>query len=224
MNYRFTLKSANAKTGPIPVTTSARATCAPSCPWKNNGCYAESGPPAIVWNEVDKGERGAGSWAELLQKIKALPAGQIWRHNQAGDLPHASGVIDAAAMRGLARANKGKRGFTYTHHAPTALNLKTIRAAVEAGFTINLSADSLTDADAKAEFGLPVTVVMPSDARQNTVTPAGRKVIVCPATQQDDITCASCKLCAIPDRAAIIGFPAHGARKGRIDASLEGTA
>ena len=224
MNYRFTLKSANAKTGPIPVTTSARATCAPSCPWKNNGCYAESGPLAIVWGEVDRGERGAGSWAELLKNIAKLPAGQVWRHNQAGDLPHANGAIDAAAMRGLARANRNKRGFTYTHHAPTASNLKTIRAAVEAGFTVNLSADNLADADAKAEFGLPVTVVMLSDARQNTVTPAGRKVIICPATQRDDITCASCKLCAIPDRAAIIGFPAHGARKGRINASLGGTA
>ena len=40
-------------------------------------------------------------------------------------------------------------------------------------------------------------------------TPAGRRIAVCPATYSN-ATCKSCGACARP-RAAVIGFPAHGA-------------
>lgn len=36
-NYRFTLKSANSKTGPIPVTTTSSDTCPNSCALKASG-------------------------------------------------------------------------------------------------------------------------------------------------------------------------------------------
>jgi len=52
--------------------------------------------------------------------------------------------------------------------------------------------------------------VLPIDQKENTTTPGGRKIVLCPATIRDGISCADCKLCAISNRAAIIGFPAHG--------------
>jgi hypothetical protein len=55
--FHLTLKSRNVKTGPIPVSTSTRKTCPDSCPFKNNGCYAESGPLAIHWKAVTQGKR-----------------------------------------------------------------------------------------------------------------------------------------------------------------------
>ena len=48
-------------------------------------------------------------------------------------------------------------------------------------------------------------------------TPDGRRVVVCPATYRDDVNCKSCGLCQ-KARDVIVGFPAHGARKGRIAA------
>ena len=57
-NTHLTLRSANAKTGPIPVSTSSIQTCPPSCLLKEAGCYANSGPLAIHWKAVNEGRRG----------------------------------------------------------------------------------------------------------------------------------------------------------------------
>ncbi len=50
MSYvHLTSKSSNAKTGPIPVSTSTAAWCPDSCPLKGAGCYGNGGPLAIQW-------------------------------------------------------------------------------------------------------------------------------------------------------------------------------
>ena len=79
---------------------------------------------------------------------------------------------------------------------------------------------NFADADALADHAAgPVVVVLPSTTTANTVTPAGRPVVICPATQRDDVSCASCQLCQ-RQRAAIVGFPAHGARHRVINLRL----
>jgi hypothetical protein len=226
MQVHLTLKSANAKTGPIPVSTTSAASCPTVCPFRRKlsadsgklesfGCYADGGPLAIHWREVTEQRRG-GNWSVFCATIAKLPDGQLWRHNQAGDLPMMANTqtIDARAVRKLISANKGKRGFTYTHHDMSKPSNWTIVAQCNAaGFTVNLSANDLRHADELANLNIgPVVVVLPSDAMANTETPAGRKVVVCPATQRDDIDCAKCQLCA-RQREVIIGFPAHGAAK-----------
>jgi hypothetical protein len=120
----------------------------------------------------------------------------------------------------LVAANTGRRGFTYTHHRDAA-SINWIRHANAWGFTVNLSANDLHDADRLADHAAgPVVVVLPSTTTQNTTTPAGRAVVICPATQRDDVTCASCQLCQ-RQRAAIVGFPAHGTRRRVIDIKLQ---
>lgn len=206
----LTLKSANAKTGPIPVSTTSALSCSDTCPFKDNGCYAESGPLALHWRAVTTGDRGL-TWPEFCNAIAQLPDGQLWRHNQAGDLPGLGDYINPAAMQLLIDANKGRRGFTYTHKPATPENLELIRAANAAGFTVNLSANNLAHADTLAETGAgPVVTVLPADAPAKLRTPAGRPVITCPAQTRDDVSCADCQLCARADRPTIIGFLAHG--------------
>lgn len=215
VTVHITKKSANKKTGPIPVTITSGDSCPSVCPLRDQGCYAQSGPLALHWNKVDSGERG-GSWDALCSTVAAFPEDQIWRHNQAGDLPHVDGVIDAAAVDALALANVGRRGFTYTHHDMTiAANVETVRVANDYGFTVNLSANDPAHADELAETGAgPVVTVISEFADSNvSYTPAGRRIITCPATTRDDVSCATCKLCAKPDRSVIIGFPLHGARR-----------
>ena len=65
----------------------------------------------------------------------------------------------------------------------------------------------------------PVVVVLPSNQTENTVTPKGRKVVVCPATQRDNVSCATCQLCQ-RQRSTIVGFPAHGSRHRVINLRL----
>jgi len=218
-NYYLTEKSRNAKTGPIPVSTTSADTCPNDCPFRGNGCYADGYPLKGRWNEVTRGERG-GPLADLCEKIAALPAGQLWRHNQAGDLPGDGERIDSAGLAAIVAANNGKRGFTFTHYSPARKrNAAAIRKANAAGFTVNLSANNLDHADDLAALDIgPVAVVLPAgfDGRQ-TETPAGRRVAQCPATYKDT-TCADCGLCAKRDRKVIVGFPAHGVHKRKADA------
>jgi hypothetical protein len=70
-----------------------------------------------------------------------------------------------------------------------------------------------------ADHAAGPVVVVPSTQTANTTTPAGRAVVICPATQRDDISCATCQLCQ-RQRAAIVGFPAHGTKKRVIDIKL----
>lgn len=216
--YHLVRVSRNRKTGPIPVTTTSANSCPPTCSFKANGCYAESGPLAIHWNAVSRGRRGS-SFDELLQEITTLRRHALWRHNQAGDLtPEAPGVIDARLLTRLAMANRGRRGFTYTHYLPTAVNQIAILSANRLGFTVNLSAESLAQADAYADLGIaPVVVVLRQGATKSTRTPAGRQVIVCPASTGNS-DCLNCGICQQRDRAAIIGFPAHGSGASRVQA------
>ena len=135
---------------------------------------------------------------------------------QAGDLPQdGEGVIDREALAMLVEANKGRRGFTYTHHDMSVeSNREAVREANEGGFAVSLSANGPAHADELAELGVaPVVTVISEFAPVNTTTPAGRRIITCPAVQREGVNCLSCKLCAKTDRKVIIGFPLHGARR-----------
>lgn len=209
--YHMTRVSGNKKTGPIPVTTASRSTC-PTCPLKGNGCYAESGPLRLHWDKVSDGSRG-GTLTDLCGEIRQLPKRQLWRYGQAGDLPGDHDRIDVMAMAELVDANARRQGFAFTHYDPRiGTNDLAIANANAQGFTVNLSANDLTHADELYALGVgPVVAVLPIDQAKPTKTPAGRHVSVCPAAVRDDVTCASCGICANATRKAIIGFPAHGA-------------
>jgi hypothetical protein len=214
MKTHLTYQSKNQKTGPIPVSTSSSCTCPDACPFKGNGCYGDGGPLQLHWRAVTNETRGT-SWQSFVRQIFELPSGQLWRHNQVGDLPGLNNDIDRNKLEDLVIANKGKRGFTYTHKPPTRRNLELIHSANEQGFTINLSANGLDHADRLVKTGLPVTVVLPSEDvdKRSQFTPAGHKVVTCPAARSERINCSTCALCQKQDRGFIIGFPAHGARK-----------
>jgi len=155
----------------------------------------------------------------LCEKIAALPVGTLWRHNVAGDLPGDGEKIDAKALAALVAANKGKRGFTYTHKK-SAQAIRSIRAANRAGFTVNLSADDAGEADRLAELQAgPVVAIVPIDTPEKAYTPGGRQIVVCPAQTRDSVTCSTCGLCSRANRETIVGFLAHGTRAKLADAT-----
>ena len=215
----FTPISSNAKTGPIPTTTSDRSTCWTGCPFYDKGCYAKSGPQAIHWRAVSAGERGY-EWDAFLRLIRKLNRGQLWRHNVSGDLPVVSdGVIDGNKVVELAEANRGRKGYTYCHHPLTDTNLGIIKYANAAGFTVNVSTESVEVADqVMSEHKIPAVAVVNSDKTDRFYrTESGRKVITCPATLHENVTCATCGLCQQADREFIVAFPAHGTAKKTVN-------
>jgi len=215
----FTPVSGNKKTGPIPVSTSPKETCPSACPLKKSGCYAASGALNIHWMRLTQKKTGE-EWNSFLSKIKSLRAGQLWRHNQAGDLAGDNNKIDRKKLRELTAANKNKRAICYTHkpvlngQASASIvksNREAVKEAVKNGFVINLSANNLNHADKLLELGIaPVVAIVPTEQKTNCLTPNGKRVVICPASVRENVNCSVCGLCARANREYVIGFPAHG--------------
>jgi len=222
--YHLTLKSSNVKTGDIPVSTSPKNNCPPTCGMFNNGCYGDNHGINFHWKKVSSGERGL-NWSEFIALIQGIAEGSIWRHNQVGDLEGFSDndeAIDPVKLYDLVEANTGKRGFTYTHKTNLKENHQWIKLANQKGFTINLSGDNLAHADDLYELGIaPVVTILPSDAPKKLTTPKGHTVVTCPQSYTDGLTCKECKLCAVSERTTIIGFPAHGSGYKKVNKVFE---
>jgi ferredoxin len=242
--------SSNEKTGPIPVSTTAMRSCPSSCIFWDAGCYAWNWPMVSMWRNVSEAGPNSSAkngksmlptigWDELCQFVAKLFDGQLWRHNQAGDLPHIAQHIDSKLVAQLVEANRGKRGFTYTHHDMTlGNNAAIVKYANDNGFTINLSGNNLQHADMLANMGIgPVVSVVSMEYQRKAkktghgmewieslaeykermqtlpqTTPEGRAAVICPATYLDKKTCANCQLCQ-RQRESVVVFPAHGARQ-----------
>ena len=215
--------SRNRKTGPIPVSTTEHSSCPPSCGLAEF-CYGLGGPVALNWKAVSEGRRGK-DWSGFCEDVSRLPRLQLWRHNAVGDLPGEGDELDEDKCLQLAAASRGKRGFTFTHYPMTARNASIVGRMNEVGgLVVNLSADSLAEADEKYALGVgPVAVVIPKGVR-NVVTPAGHHVALCPADHHEHMNCSTCGLCAIGSRKAIVGFTPKGSRRNRLQSSLESNA
>jgi hypothetical protein len=229
--FSFTRVSGNSKTGPIPTTVTNSASCPSACPFDKSGCYAQTGMVAMHWRKLDKvasgavsaGAKGYGTpldQSQLVGAIQALPKGQLWRHNVAGDLPHTEQTIQGDFLQEITKANQGKKGFTYTHHEVinNKVNRQLIKQANDYGFTINLSANDIGHADKLQALNIgPVVCVIADEWKQGdkkTIqTTAGNTIVICPAVTDDNMTCDKCGVCAIATRKSIIGFPVHGIGK-----------
>lgn len=215
--YHLTLKSGNSKTGPMAVSTTAKASCPDKCPLKKAGCFADGGPLQLHWEQVSQGNRGV-EFDDFLLQVAALPRGAEYRHNQAGDLPpkeDEKDTIDAAKLAALAAVIHRRRikGFTYTHYPviDNEINQAAIKAANDDGFTINLSANNITEVDQLLALKIaPVAVIMPLSALKVSFTDQGNKIVMCPAQTNAKTTCMDCMLCAKSDRLFSIGFYPHG--------------
>ena len=215
-NYSFIEVSNNSKTGKIPVTRTDKRSCPDACPLKNNGCYAGLSFANIHWAKLDD---GGLTLDQLVQNVKKLPQGQLWRHNEAGDLMGYNDLIDSEQLNQLVSANKGKRGFTYTHYPLNDHNKKAITDANKAGFTINISLNSLNELNAVEGLELPKVVIV-SDDVPNRFKHGDDNVMVCPAQIKDKINCKSCGLCQKNDRNFVIAFKAHGSQKNKVLANM----
>lgn len=220
MKFGFTSISGNQKTGPIPTVIVSRDSCPPSCELYNNGCYARGGMVRMHWDRVNNLGQ---NFSTLLKQIKAIKPGQLWRYGVAGDLPGNKEHININMLKNLVQANKGKRGFAYTHKNPLVReNNMAILYANDNGFTVNLSSNNAAQADEYLKLNIaPVVTVIQSDMPKewrNCRTPEGNLVVRCLAEYNNNVTCHNCggekgALCSRTDRNFVVGFTAHGAAK-----------
>ncbi len=219
MKLRVIRNSANRKIGNISAIYSENITCPSTCPLKDKGCYARYGMTGLHWRNLPD------SWAIGMEKVRALPNESTIRYGVAGDLPGVSDEIDGDKLNELIASAGPNTLYAYTHkpvlnHKFAKQNAEIIKQTnTRENITINLSADSLEEADEMAELQIaPVVVVLPENSPNTVFTPKGRKVIVCPQQNNNKVTCASCRLC-MKKRTVCIGFKAHSAGKNKIEFS-----
>lgn len=226
------LCSSNGKTGPIATLKTSMNTCPDSCSWKENGCYAKYGPITIHWRNLHK---IGVQFLTVLKEIRRIPRGEYFRLFEAGDAPgNGKYRLYKDACLKLAEACKHLIAFGYTHYRPNKHNLPILKAMNEK-CTLNLSADSLEEADELFKTGLPVVSIIPKDSPSTFFTENGIRVIKCPYEQftnsgqrkvKNCMTCAKGSgkgpLCYWQDRDFIVGFPPHGSGAKYLNTEMEG--
>ena len=223
--YALTKISHNQKTGPIPVSATSSDSCPESCALKDGACYGRL-DCAIHWRNLNEGKRGKDLDGFLLD-IMSLFMPAIWRMNEVGDLPQDpdnTNRIDIETAMAICAANNFggycRNGFTYTHYpvldnqaskADVLHNRAIIKAMNDHGFTVNLSANNIAEADQMMELGIgPVVCIL---SMEGAIPASDNKIIVCPNYMSKDVQCVNCRVCLKKNRNSIVGFPAHGCKK-----------
>jgi hypothetical protein len=215
--YHLTVTSKNEKTGPIAVTTSSKYTCPDVCPLKKKGCYADSGPLQLHWELVTNQKRGVSFDYFLILLLKLKRFSEL-RYGQAGDLPKIKDNTDTIDNDKLSRLTavikqRKLKAYAYTHFPVInhVANQEAIKAANNNGFTINLSANNISEVDSLLSLNIaPVAVIMNQSAPKVSYTDQGNKIVICPAQTNTKTTCMDCMLCQKNDRDFSIGFYPHG--------------
>ena len=181
------------------------------------GCYAWSGAVRFGAISARKTAAKAPERYTLGAAVKgAARSARMLRLTGLGDIGR-SGVAIADSVASEARA-AGLALVGYTHH----WREPAVKAAW--GSRLMASTETLADADRAVSEGWRATVIVPADAPRTSSTPAGRKVVVCPAQAaeeqhlrnrglaigKDGVTCNACRLCDASKPGPVIAFRAHG--------------
>ena len=127
-------------------------------------------------------------------------------------MPNEGETINKKALLALIGANRGKKGYAYTHKPVLGndtiakRNRSHIAFANANNFIIALSANDLKDADRKMKLGIgPVVVSVQSFDNLPRKTAKGHQLVKCPEqTSGGKITCSSCQLCAKPRKSIVV--------------------
>jgi hypothetical protein len=216
-------RSGNTKTGDIPVTYRPMRTCEPTCPFlpskDSGGCYGTGRIFAMA--EKLTGERSADDVDATLAKRN--PAARYMRDRVVGDVidvdADGSVTVDVEYIEAVAdaAARNDLTAFGYSHAWPRFTPEDVARMAAS-GYVMNASCETPADVDAALAMGLPATIAN-DDVAEGAMIGGGR-VVTCPAQTRDDVDCASCGLCAKPQRKAVVRFLIHGTAKRKATAAV----
>lgn len=220
-------KSGNSKTGYTSVTYVSQNTCSIRCLLRGNGCYYEQGPVSIVRNRLTHADqvsqvRYAEAEAHAIDQLSGrLPL----RVHVGGDCltAQAARIVGGACSRYKAR--HGQRVWSYTHTWKDGLRRKSWGD----GISILASCDTPSDVHRARALGYGATALTVSSfplGRKtfNLATAKGLLKITPCLAQTGDTTCDACGLCMdeeiLSKQGIVIGFVAHGAKKGTVQKRL----
>jgi hypothetical protein len=188
----------------------AAGSCPPTCKLLiERSCYAMYG--RVNLHQL----RARLRTFDLAAWLVGLPTFGKVRHNVSGDIFARSrpDMRYIAAMLAGHALRQDLRGWTYTH-GWRSLSWLPARLAGLPGLAVNASCDTPADVRDALAAGWPAVTVVPETAIGDT--DCGAYIVrVCPQQVRPGVTCASCMLCAMPERARagrpiVIGFRVHG--------------
>ncbi len=207
LKTHVTLRSSNAKTGPLATTYREQSSCPTTCPLMGNGCYATGRIFGI------SRKFGSEDTVAVRALVTTLKSGQGLRLNVSGDFLDVNGEPDRDyidAVNHVATERPDVKIIAYTH-------AWRILSPSDFVFGVNASCESAAEvAEARAAGWGTVMVNGPVGEQI-----AGTRVVRCPAEYRDEVTCASCMLCAkTPSIPTTVSFTAHGAGKAKATAAV----
>lgn len=214
-NVHLVAISSNSKIGPMPATYRGRETCPTDCAFLNNGCYGDGRIFGLAHKyasslTIDKAR-------EILRRARA--DARYLRDRVVGDLVNSRGLFDMHYVRAIARLARehGLTVFGYTH-AWRMLSRDDVAAIRATGYVMNASCETVEDVRHAISLGMPTVIT--NDNVPEGLTVDGKRIITCPQQIRANVTCASCGLCAKPERKVIIRFLVHGGGKKRARAAI----
>ena len=206
-HYKLVPQSGNRKIGPIVAIYAPFSTCPTSCLLNRAGCYAQGRIEGIIerW-------RALSSIFDICRELDNLPA-QLVRYGVTGDLPGNGEEIKHEEIDRLFRSLSRHTAIVYTHYREKPLAEALTLAAIS-GITLNVSCDTLSEAEKYQKLGFPTVVTVPLSFKER------KGIVICPAQSQKGTTCATCRLCA-SERNSTIAFIAHGPNRLALSKRLE---
>lgn len=210
-------QSSNRKVGKVSATYAAQQSCDDGCPFKNRGCYAESGLVAIHTRRLNAAACDMTPQAIADDEARAIDTltGRLpMRLHVVGDCrtDGAARTVSSAAERYMARGNQS--AWTYSH------SWRDVARESWGKVSVLASVETLEDAGRAMARGYGAAIVVKEFESPTATVRDGIKVIPCPEQTGRAATCTECRLCwnadGLRDRRAIIAFAAHGPRKNSL--------
>ncbi len=202
------------------------STCEPTCAFLPTGdiggCYGTGRIFAIA----AKFAQATVAYSALVERMRKgiSPSARFLRDRVVGDIVTDTSDIDhnyISAIADLAR-EFALIPFGYTH-AWRRFTRDDVARVAATGYVMNASCETREDIRAAIDLGMPVTIASDTIGEGETfIRPDGTsaRIVTCPAQTRDNVTCASCGLCARANRAAIVRFEIHGMAKKRAGAAV----
>ena len=215
MSVKFVRLSSNRKIGTVSATYASQASCPSTCPFYNNGCYAEHGPLGIHAKRLNQSQDTAVQVAEREAELILNAANDPLQPSIPLRL-HAVGdcaTVEAAEI--VARAAEvyiDLKGpvWTYTHAWRDVPREAWGRVSVLA------SCETVADVKEASRRGYATAIVR---EQERTERLEGMTFVPCPQ-QTSGRTCADCRMCFQDNKLHQVGtvvvFEPHGARRKTI--------
>ena len=208
--------SRNSKIGDASATYVSQASCPPTCPFKNSGCYAETGVIGIHTRRLNRSVT-----SDLLQiaqceadEIRKLTGRFPLRLHVVGDCTTdaAADIVSAAASEH--QLKHGQPAWTYTH-------AHNVQRESWRDISVLRSCESIEQVRQAHKDGFAAALVVPEFER-DTAYPIAEDIVGIPCPQQTGKAkdCMQCRLCMqdakLHNARRIILFSAHGASRKRV--------